>query len=73
MSLILINASIYLVEGGRLGLLPGILFHSCRPSVAENDTYETTGIPSTVWQGTGAKQRADLVFNTTGLYPGSGS
>ena len=25
------NASIYLVKGGRLGLLPGILFHSCRP------------------------------------------
>ena len=29
----LINASIYLVEGGRLGLMPGVfLFHSCRPS-----------------------------------------
>ena len=28
----LINASIYLVKGGRLGLKPGILFHSCRPS-----------------------------------------
>ena len=28
----LINASIYLVKGGRLGLLPGVLFHSCRPS-----------------------------------------
>ena len=28
----LINASIYLVKGGRLGLMPGILFHSCRPS-----------------------------------------
>jgi hypothetical protein len=28
----LINASIYLVMGGRLGLLPGVLFHSCRPS-----------------------------------------
>ena len=27
-----INASIYLVKGGRLGLLPGVLFHSCRPS-----------------------------------------
>ena len=25
----LINASIYLVKGGRLGLMPGILFHSC--------------------------------------------
>ena len=32
MSLILINASIYLVKGGRLGLMPGVLFHSCRPS-----------------------------------------
>ena len=31
-SLILINASIYLVKGGRLGLMPGVLFHSCRPS-----------------------------------------
>src|SRR3954464_14465796 len=27
-----INASIYLVKGGRLGLMPGVLFHSCRPS-----------------------------------------
>src|SRR3954463_1877906 len=28
----LFNASIYLVKGGRLGLMPGVLFHSCRPS-----------------------------------------
>ena len=28
----LINASMYLVKGGRLGLMPGVLFHSCRPS-----------------------------------------
>src|SRR3990170_5289797 len=28
----LINASIYLVKGGRLSLLLGVLFHSCRPS-----------------------------------------
>ena len=28
----LINASIYLVKGGRLGLMPGVLFHSCRSS-----------------------------------------
>ena len=28
----LINVSIYLVKGGRLGLMPGVLFHSCRPS-----------------------------------------
>ena len=28
----LINASIYLVKGGRLGLMPSVLFHSCRPS-----------------------------------------
>ena len=27
-----INASIYLVKGGGLGLMPGVLFHSCRPS-----------------------------------------
>ena len=26
----LINASIYLVKGGRLGLMPGVLFQSCR-------------------------------------------
>ena len=25
----LINASMYLVKGGRLGLMPGVLFHSC--------------------------------------------
>ena len=31
-SLILINASIYLVNGGRLGLMHGVLFHSFRPS-----------------------------------------
>ena len=30
--LLLIIASIYMVKGGRLGLLPGVLFHSCRPS-----------------------------------------
>ena len=30
--LYLINASIYLVKGGRLGLMPGFLFYSCRPS-----------------------------------------
>ena len=28
----IINASIYLVKGGKLGLMPGVLFHSCRPS-----------------------------------------
>ena len=28
----LINASIYLVKGGRLGLMPGVLFHSCHPN-----------------------------------------
>ena len=28
----LINESIYLVKGGRLGLMPGVLFHSCHPS-----------------------------------------
>ena len=28
----LINASIYLVKGGRLGLMLGVLFHSCCPS-----------------------------------------
>ena len=28
----LINASIYLVKCGMLGLLPSVLFHSCRPS-----------------------------------------
>ena len=26
------NAPIYLVKGGRLGLMPGVLFHSYRPS-----------------------------------------
>ena len=30
--LYLINTSIYLVKGGMLGLMPGVLFHSCRPS-----------------------------------------
>ena len=27
-----INGSIYLVKGGRLGLMPGVLFRSCHPS-----------------------------------------
>ena len=30
--LIYFNAFIYLVKGGRLGLMPSVLFHSCRPS-----------------------------------------
>ena len=33
----LINASTYLVKGGRLGLMPGVLFHSCRPSFRHTD------------------------------------
>ena len=28
----LINAYIYLIKGGRLGLIPAVLFQSCRPS-----------------------------------------
>ena len=28
----LINASLYMVKGGRLGLMLSVLFHSCRPS-----------------------------------------
>ena len=32
LSLIYFNASIYLVKGGRLGLMLGVLFHSCRLS-----------------------------------------
>ena len=32
LSLIYFNASIYLVKGGRFGLMAGVLFHSCRPS-----------------------------------------
>ena len=28
----LTNAPIYLVKGGRLGLMPGVLFHFCHPS-----------------------------------------
>ena len=30
--LLLINASIYLVKGGRLDIMHGVLFHSCHPS-----------------------------------------
>ena len=36
----IINASIYLVKGGRLSLMPGVLFHSCRPS------FHHTGVMS---------------------------
>ena len=35
----IINASIYLVKGGRLGLMPGVLFHSCRPSFPSYRCY----------------------------------
>ena len=31
------NASIYLFKGGRLGLLPGVLSHSCHPSFRHID------------------------------------
>ena len=30
--LVYLNAPIYLVKGGRLSLMPGVLFHSCCPS-----------------------------------------
>ena len=30
--LVYLNAPIYLVKGGRLGFMPGVLFHSYRPS-----------------------------------------
>ena len=33
----LINAYIYLVKGGRLGLLLGVLFHSCHLSFRHTD------------------------------------
>ena len=29
--LVYFKAPIYLVKGGRLGLMPGVLFHSCHP------------------------------------------
>ena len=32
LSPIYFNAFIYLVKGGRLGLMPGVLFHSYRPN-----------------------------------------
>ena len=36
----LVNASIYLVKGGRLGLMPGVLFNSCGPSLRHTgDTF----------------------------------
>ena len=35
--LIYLNAPIYLVKGGRLGLLPGVLFHSCCLSFCHTD------------------------------------
>ena len=36
--IVYLNAPINLVKGGRLGLMPGVLFHSCRPS------FRPTGI-----------------------------
>ena len=45
----LINASIYLVKGGRLSLLPGVLFHSCRPSYCHNGVmFLDFCVPNTV-------------------------
>ena len=37
LSLIYFNAPIYLVKGGRLGLMSSVLFHSCRPSFRHTD------------------------------------
>ena len=30
-------SAIYLVKGGRLGLMPGVFFYSCRPSFRHTD------------------------------------
>ena len=38
--LVYFNAHIYLVKRERLGLMPGVLFHSCRPS------FRHTGVMS---------------------------
>ena len=53
----LINASIYLVKGGRLGLMPGVLFHSCRPSFRHTGVMfldfaflTRLGVMGTPWQ-----------------------
>ena len=46
----LINASIYLVKGGRLGLMPGVLFHSCRPSFRHTGVVSaSSATPSWFW------------------------
>ena len=37
LSLIDFNAPIYLVKGGSLGLMPGVLFHSCLPNFRHTD------------------------------------
>ena len=37
--IVYLNASIYLVKGGRLGLSPSVLFHSCRPSFPSYRCY----------------------------------
>ena len=39
----LINASIYLVKGGRLGLMPGVLFHSCCSSLDQRSEEHWPG------------------------------
>ena len=44
----LLNASIYLVKGGRLGLMSGVLFHSCRPSFRYTDYVPGFCVPYAV-------------------------
>ena len=55
--LVYFNAPIYLVKGGRLGLMPGVLFHSCRPSFRHTGVMfldfaflTRLGVVGTPWQ-----------------------
>ena len=47
--LIYLSASIYLVKGGRLGLMPGVLFHSWRPSFRHIGVMFLDFVPLTWW------------------------
>ena len=53
----IINASIYLVKGGRLDLMPGVLFHSCCPNFRHTSVMfldfaflTWLGVMGTPWQ-----------------------
>ena len=61
--LVYLSASIYLVKGGRLGLMPSVLFHSCRPSFCHTGVMFLDFVSLTRWEFMGPSWQ--FVFNKT--------